>query len=174
MSRQTLYLAFIILLVPVISEAKIKCGNNQYWVNSHYRNSYIRHDGVRVKATQVQGHCRKNPRGYKVWSQRLSNHRPKVWGYSNEKSKKWTTEERIDFAIKAGWKSKVVFNREYYIQRKDKVNIKADSTDSPEEDFTNHIEMFLFKPNLLKKKSPSAYDWIENKFSKSFTLKEAQ
>lgn len=80
-------------MAPATSVAKPSCRKGKHWVETHFRSGYLRHDGVRVKSTQVLGHCRKNPRGYEQWHRTLSNQRPKLWGYQKEKSKKWTVEE---------------------------------------------------------------------------------
>ncbi len=95
----------LILIVTVINSnssfAKEKCSQGKHWVSKHFRRAYNRYDGVLVSATNVKAHCRKNPKGYKKWHQSLSNKRPKVWGYSKEKSKKWSIEnaERLYEAI---------------------------------------------------------------------------
>ena len=70
-----------------------QCPQGKHWVAPHFRRAYVRYDGVHVKATHVDGHCRLNPRGYEQWHQRLSNSGPKVWGYPKEKTEKWTVEE---------------------------------------------------------------------------------
>ena len=89
---QITFLMGISLLAGNFSFAD-ECPNGEYWVNSHFRRAYVRYDGTYVSATDVSGHCRKNPRGYEKWHQRLSNERPEFWKYEQEKSKKWTTEE---------------------------------------------------------------------------------
>lgn len=82
------------------SFAKEACPSGEHWVESHFRRSYVKYDGTHVSASQVSGHCRKNPRGYDRWHQRLSNTRPKIWGYSGEKTKRWTIEE-VEMAYEA-------------------------------------------------------------------------
>lgn len=89
---QIVLLMVILLLAGSFSFAA-ECPKGEYWVSPHFRNGYVRYDGTVVRATTVSGHCRTNPRGYEKWHQRLSNERPSFWGYTNEKSKKWTTEE---------------------------------------------------------------------------------
>ena len=240
----------LMMLVTSTALAKSLCPNGEHWVDSHHRRAYTRYDGVHVKATRVQSHCRKNPRGYKRWNKKLSNKRPQIWGYKREKSKKWTVEEverffdaiavlpdqllnlskvkiyrmlqsrtaknpattnppqndvtlydlafvheeslaqiishelshilfesltaeeKNIFAEKAGWSRKNIMGKEYYFPKKNKVNIKADSIDSVEEDFANHIELFLFTPRVVRAKSKDAYDWIQDKFGKEFKIKE--
>ena len=88
MSRCLMFFICSVILNPAFSEVKKDCSGGEHWVGSHNRQAYIRYDRTRVKATQVKGHCRKNPKGYEKWSQRLSNNRPKIWGYTKEKSKK--------------------------------------------------------------------------------------
>lgn len=87
----------ILLFMTLMLSGKIsfadECSKGEYWVNPHFRNSYIKYDGTVVRATTVRGYCRANPRGYEKWHQKLSNERPGFWGYKSEKSKKWTTEE---------------------------------------------------------------------------------
>lgn len=50
--------------------------------------------------------------------------------------------------------------------------INSGAKDSPDEDFANNIEYFLFQPEDLKTIVPKAYNWILSKFSKKFKLKE--
>lgn len=73
--------------------ARTECPDGEHWVDSHFRSAYVRYDGVHVSAAQVRGHCRKNPRGYTQWHERLANKRPAIWGHGIEKSKKWTVDE---------------------------------------------------------------------------------
>lgn len=221
------------------------CPEGKHWVDAHFRNAYIRYDGVRVQATRVQAFCRKNPRGYDKWHKSFSNKRPKVWGYKKEKSKKWSVEEnqrlynaisvlpsvlqnlkgikvyrmsrsqrignpatsnqldivlydiafmhedslaqiishelahrlygklsaddKKSFISSAGW---LKIADTIYIPEKSKKYIKQDSKTSIEEDFANHIEYFLFKPNILKNKSLSSYKWIQKQFGSKFQVKE--
>lgn len=86
-------IAIILAILPIVGVANPSCKENEHWVGSHNRRAYTRYDGVYVSATQVKGHCRKSPRGYKKWNHRLTNKQPKIWGYTKERSKKWTTEE---------------------------------------------------------------------------------
>lgn len=88
-----LLIVIFIFLTVRNTFADEKCQAGKHWVDTHFRKAYVRYDGVHVTSTKVRAYCRKNPRGYKDWHQRLSNKRPKVWGYKEEKSKKWTVEE---------------------------------------------------------------------------------
>ena len=70
-----------------------QCPKGKHWVSAHFRSACYRADGTFVKASNVSAHCRTNPAGYAVWHSKLKNHRPKVWRFTKEQSKKWTTEE---------------------------------------------------------------------------------
>ena len=39
--------------------------------------------------------------------------------------------------------------------------VSDDGRDSPDEDFANNVEFFLFRPEKLKKTSPGVYDWLK-------------
>lgn len=240
-------LGTIVILNSVQSTATEKrtCSSGEHWVASHNRRAYIRHDGVRVKATKVKGHCRENPRGYKKWYQTFSNQRPKVWGYKAEKTKEWSAEEteriyealsvlpdiflnlpgvklyrmgkskfpgnpatsnfaettlydvafvykeslaqivahelshtlyrnltekeKTTFQKSAGWIEHSQF-KGALTTKKSKKFIQPDSMLSVVEDFSNHIEHFLFKNKSLKRESPEAYDWIKRKYGSDFKL----
>lgn len=86
-------LSVLLLFASLPSWASPNCPIGSHWVAAHFRRAYVRGDGKRFSATTVSAHCRTNPKGYDVWHSRLSNQRPRVWGYKYEKSKKWTTEE---------------------------------------------------------------------------------
>jgi hypothetical protein len=242
-------LLFIVFVVAINSHnafANTKCSKGKHWVSAYFRRAYNRHDGTSVKATNVKAYCRKNPKGYAKWHQRLSNKRPKVWGYSQEKSKKWSIEnvERLYDAISIlpaelinqgeisvyrmlksryegnpatsnfrevvlydsafvhkdslaqiishelahvlygdlGKKEKEMFaqssswiiddghTEEGYKALKSKIFIQDDSQMGVDEDFSNHIEYFLFRPKYLEKHSPNAFKWIETKYGKKFKI----
>ncbi len=38
--------------------------------------------------------------------------------------------------------------------------VESDGKTSPEEDFANNAEYFLFDPNVLKVKSPKMFEWL--------------
>ena len=83
-----------------------------------------------------------------------------------------TSEEKKVFAEKAGWDRRNIMGKEHYFPKRGKTNIKADSSDSLEEDFANHIELFLFKPANLKVKSRDSHSWIQGRFGENFKIKE--
>ena len=53
--------------------------------------------------------------------------------------------------------------RELWISRKDGF-VEEDGKISPEEDFSNNVEYYLWKPEKLKSVSPHAFDWLKTHF----------
>lgn len=239
-------LATLLFLTVNLAEAA-QCPKGEHWVSPHHRSTYYRYDGVLVSATEVDGHCRLNPRGYEKWHSHLSNSRPSVWGYKGEKSKKWTVEEvervfealsalpenilnqyvkniyRMHKSIHTGNSATTNFNeivlydtafeekqnlaqilahelahvmylnfsdakRSSYEKEADWISldvgdgktiiipkstrnfVEKDGEISPDEDFANNIEFFLFEPETLKKKSNAVYLWIQKSFGDGFKL----
>ncbi len=227
--------------------AQTSCPTGEHWVSSHFRRAYYRSDGTYVKATQVTGHCRKNPEGFEIWNPRIKNDGPRVWGYKQEKVKNWTAEE-IERALEAiselpellreqaikglyrmmrsifgdnpatnnlgdivlydsaletnhnlarvlahelahqlfdtlpsdqkdsyraatGW-NKDAIRGKWTCSRAAGQFVQADGRDSPEEDFANNIEYFVFNTSELQKITSGAYQWIEKHFGSRLTLKQ--
>ncbi len=238
---------FGLLLLCIDAFAGEQCLVGDHWVESHHRRAYVRYDAVPVRSTTVNGHCRKTPRGYETWHSRLSNGRPGIWGYTREKSKKWSVEETerflsaisvlpdklahlkgvfvyrmkaskdlanpatsngrdivlYDLAFQhkdslsqiishelshivyrktgvvdldrfkrlAGWKQ-LSKGSSVYTATKRKIFIQEDSRASIPEDFSNHLEHYLFKNDSLKAESPYAYKWIQKEFGLKFKFQE--
>lgn len=53
----------------------------------------------------------------------------------------------------------------------DRQFVNKDAMSSPEEDFAHNVDTYLFEPNRLKSLSPKIFKWVENHFSKKFSLK---
>ena len=49
--------------------------------------------------------------------------------------------------------------------------VQDDGRVSPEEDFANNIEWYLFQPEALKKTTPHAFNWIKNYFGDKLKMK---
>lgn len=90
----TVVLILLIVLGPLEAAPDIKCPPREHWVSPHHRSAYTRGDGTFVKATEVEGHCRKNSNDFHVWNIKLKNERPPSWRFTTEKSADWTVEER--------------------------------------------------------------------------------
>ena len=52
--------------------------------------------------------------------------------------------------------------REFYVE--------DDGKEGPDEDFSNNIEYYLFKPDQLRSKSPKVYEWIRKRYGDSFRI----
>lgn len=50
--------------------------------------------------------------------------------------------------------------------------VEADGRQSPEEDFANNAEYYLFEPTLLKKTSPKIFSWIEKNLGSRLKLEK--
>lgn len=76
-----------------------------------------------------------------------------------------------DYRLAAGWGTKYEpLSRNFlWISRKSGF-VEEDGSISPEEDYANNIEYFLFKPDNLKKVSPSIFNWIEKNFGNDLRL----
>ncbi|MNJ92605.1 hypothetical protein D3C87_102780 [compost metagenome] len=79
-------------------------------------------------------------------------------------------EQREDYGFTTNWFS-LDKAKDKYISRKDGF-VQDDGRESPEEDFSNNVEYYLFAPNELKKITPHAYRWIENHFGDKFKLRK--
>ena len=240
-------LVTILIFISNIAMAAQSCPKGEHWVNQHHRNAYYRYDGTFVSATEVNAHCRKNPKGYDKWHALLSNGRPHVWGYKAEKSQKWTTEEiervfealstlpdnilnqyvkniyrmknslhvgnaattnfdeivlydssfnekqnlarvlahelahviysnfvgdkRDSYEMAADWMQlDIGSGQKMTITKSTRSFVEKDGEISPDEDFANNVEYFLFDPEKLKAKSNGIYHWIQNAFGSEFKL----
>lgn len=70
------------------------CPKGQHWVKAYHRSAYVRADGVRFSASDVQAHCRINPPSFALWSERLSDKPSLRWLKNGEKLRPWSVEER--------------------------------------------------------------------------------
>lgn len=50
--------------------------------------------------------------------------------------------------------------------------VDSDGKFSPEEDFTNNVEYYVFAPDQLKQKSPKLFEWIKNNLKSSIKLEK--
>lgn len=81
-----------------------------------------------------------------------------------------STQDIDDYGFALGW-GKVTRGSATKLRRSC-CFVQEDGKISPDEDFSNNIEYFLFESDKLKKVTPSAYDWIKRKFGDNFKLKE--
>ncbi len=69
------------------------CPKGEHWVRPHHRRAYFRADETFVSASNVSGHCQKNPAGFDHWNPRKKTGLPPGWEYPKEKPKTWSEEE---------------------------------------------------------------------------------
>ncbi len=48
--------------------------------------------------------------------------------------------------------------------------VQDDGRQGPREDFSNNLEYYLFEPNVLKEKTPQAFDWMKKHFGDKFKI----
>lgn len=80
-------------------------------------------------------------------------------------------EDAPDYRRATNWGFEVPTGRVYYWKGRDSGYVAEDGKISPEEDYANNIEYFLFEPEKLKEKTPAAYSWIKKHFGDKFKLK---
>ncbi len=76
-------------------------------------------------------------------------------------------EEKESYQVPMGW-MKALKPDEFVSRMED--FLRDDSRGSPEEDFANNVEFFLYEPKILKKKLPHAHRWILEHFGDKFKL----
>lgn len=83
-------------------------------------------------------------------------------------------EKQKDYQLATNWFSvKKVRGKEVWIRRSNGY-VLPDGTVSPEEDFCNNVEFFLFQPETLQKVTPHAYSWILNEYGGKFKVKRKE
>lgn len=86
---------------------------------------------------------------------------------AHEKYGLFSRSERADYARAAGWRVKRTKKGDTFNAPKC-CFVQPDGVTSPDEDFANNLEYYLFDPKSLKKTNPGAYKWIEKKFGRNF------
>lgn len=81
-----------------------------------------------------------------------------------------TYEEGRSYRLSTGWTSREDNRKVYWIPRPEKF-VREDGSLKPGEDYSNNLEYFLFEPEILKKTTPKAFDWMKRKFGDKFKLK---
>lgn len=81
--------------------------------------------------------------------------------------------KRQDYRRATDWKLKAskdlsVF---YWVERKSGF-VEEDGKNSPQEDYANNLEYFIFSPDKLKEVMPAAYDWFRKEFRNKLKLNQ--
>lgn len=80
-------------------------------------------------------------------------------------------EEAPDYRRATGWGFEAAAHGRYFFKGRKSGYVEEDGKISPEEDFSNNIEYYLFEPDKLKKETPGAYNWINKHYGDTFKLK---
>lgn len=77
---------------------------------------------------------------------------------------KLSKDEQQDYRRAVGWTLELASDSKiYYVGRKEGY-VADDGRGSPEEDFANNFEYFIFEPDKLKKITNTAYQWFEKRY----------
>jgi len=85
--------------------------------------------------------------------------------------KKLSSKDGPDYRRATNWDFETSLGEKYYWKPRESGYVEEDGKISPEEDFANNVEYFIFMPEKLKEKTPSAYNWIKRYFGDKFKLK---
>lgn len=79
-------------------------------------------------------------------------------------------DKALEYRLATNWlAAKEKSGKIKYYSRKDDY-VADDGRVSPEEDFANNVEFFLFDPQKLSKTTPHAFRWIKSYFSDKFKV----
>lgn len=86
----------------------------------------------------------------------------------------FTESDALDYNKAAQWKPiKSPSGQFIFVPFRDGF-VEPDGEEGPNEDFSNNIEYFLFKPEVLRKITPKVYDWIRDKYGPKFKIEKGQ
>jgi hypothetical protein len=80
-----------------------------------------------------------------------------------------TYEAQHDYRMTTGWTLEEA-NRKIYWKERPGDFVKDNGRREPEEDYANNLEYFLFDPDVLNKKTPSAFKWMKKHFGDKFKV----
>ncbi len=79
--------------------------------------------------------------------------------------------ERQDYRRAAGWALEMETDGNLYYYGRKTGYVEEDGKISPEEDYANNMEYFIFSPDKLKTITPNAYGWFSKKYGEKLKLK---
>lgn len=79
--------------------------------------------------------------------------------------------EKQDYRRALRWTAELE-GRDYYLVGRKAGYVEEDGKISPDEDYANNMEYYLYDPDKLKKTTPEAYSWIKNKYGEKLKLKK--
>lgn len=87
--------------------------------------------------------------------------------FAHEKYRTLKESEAINYRISTNWFILKTKGKSVQVSRKDGF-VADDGRVSPEEDFANNVEFYLFEPNKLESTTPHGFAWIKKHFSDKF------
>jgi hypothetical protein len=94
--------------------------------------------------------------------------------FSHVAYSQYSDQERVDYAKNAEWFAVEESPGKFILTPGRTDFVEEDGRNGIEEDFSNNIEYFLFKPQELKNKSPAVFNWIYKKYGDKFKLRKVQ
>ena len=82
--------------------------------------------------------------------------------------------ERRDYRHATGWHLELDPEGTIFWAGRKVGYVEDDGKNSHEEDFANNVEYYLFRPEKLKKITPTTFDWIRKHFGENFKLQRAK
>jgi hypothetical protein len=89
---------------------------------------------------------------------------------AHERYEKLSESEIVDYRMALNWFVSRTKGKTVIISRKAGF-VADDGRVSPEEDFANNVEFYLFEPNKLKIETPHGFRWIRNHFGDKFSIR---
>lgn len=80
-------------------------------------------------------------------------------------------KDRQDYRRETGWRLELRPDRNIYWYGRKEGYVESDGNISPEEDYANNMEHFIYNPDILKNITPKAYGWFKRKFGDSVKVK---
>ncbi len=80
--------------------------------------------------------------------------------------------DKQDYRRATNWDFELGIDRKYYRIGRKSGYVEEDGNTSPEEDYANNLEYFIYNPDKLRQVTPNAYEWIKKRFGPKLKLKE--
>lgn len=81
-----------------------------------------------------------------------------------------TDKYREGYRRTLGWKDTLLDGRTIRWAERPGNYVESDGRQGPREDFANNLEYYLFESNVLRVKTPQAYDWMKSHYGDKFKI----
>jgi hypothetical protein len=106
-----------------------------------------------------------------IFSESYSLARVLAHELSHEVFRRLTKSERREYFTATNWIPLDHDDNPSVWARREEGFVEEDGKSSPEEDFANNMEYFLFDREKLKKATPNSYSWFQKRFGEKLKLK---